>query len=418
MKFDLSPAEIRVLCTLMEKAETTPDQYPLSGAALRTACNQKTSREPVTDYSEAEVDAVVLSLRERSLARSIRPSGSRGWKHRHCIDEVLPLTMAEQAVLTVLGLRGAQSSGELRQRTSRIHDFESNDDVEDTLAQLASRPEPVVRNVGRETGQSQDRWVHCLGDDAMSPTQGRQRVQASEFATLHEAGFFAMPNPWDRASAVTMESLGAKALATSSAALGSILGKTDYEISREELVSHVEDLVSHIGVPLNVDGEQLFADAPGGIAQTVSMLASVGAAGVSIEDFDPTTGQIVDLDTASRAVEAAVDACRTHHVVLTARCENYLYGHTSLDDTIARLQRYAELGAECVYAPGVVDSDEIGLIVEEVTAPVNVLALPEAPSTAALAELGVRRASTGSTIFNNVAKAMVDETRNFLGAQP
>ena len=172
MRFDLSPTEIRVLCTLMEKAETTPDQYPMSSGALTNACNQKTSREPVTNFDEHDVDATVLALRERQVVRSVKPSGSRGWKHRHCLDEVLPMTLPEQALITVLGLRGAQSGGELKTRTARIHEFESNDEVEVVLRDLQARPVPVVANIGRETGQSQDRWVLCFGSEAQTPAQG------------------------------------------------------------------------------------------------------------------------------------------------------------------------------------------------------------------------------------------------------
>ena len=415
MLFDLSPAEIRVLCTLMEKAETTPDQYPLSSAALTTACNQKTSRDPVTEYTENEVDAVLLSLRERQVARSLKPSGSRGWKHRHCLDEVLPMTMPEQAVITVLGLRGAQSAGELKTRTNRIHEFGTNEEVEATLAELAARPTPVVSNVGRDSGQSQDRWVHLLNSDAQSPAQGRQRVMAAEFATLHESGFFAMPNAWDFLSAVEMQKLGAKAIATSSVALAETLGKNDYEVSREDVVAHIEMLTSHIDIPLNVDGEQLFPNEPGGIAKTVEMFAAAGAAGVSIEDFDPATETVVSREAALSAVEEAVSACRANHVVLTARCEHYLYGNEDLDEVTRRLASFAAAGADCVYAPGVTDEVELLHLVEEAGAPLNVLAMPAAPNADALAELGVRRASTGSAVFRKTQAAMVEHTRNFLG---
>lgn len=415
MRFDLSAEEVRVLCALMEKAETTPDQYPMTTGALTNACNQKTSREPVTDFSEATVDATILSLRERQVMRSLRPSGSRGWKHRHCLDEVIPLTMPEQAIITVLGLRGAQSPGELKTRTSRIFDFETNEDVESTLRELAAREEPLVSNIGRESGQSQDRWEHCLSNEAMTPEQGTQRVMASEFATLHEAGFFAMPNAWDRLSAVAMQEAGAKALATSSFALAATLGKDDYDISRDDILRHVEELTSHITVPLNVDGEQLFPNEPGGIAKTVELLASAGAAGTSIEDFDPQSGSVIGVEAATEAVSEAVEACRANHLVLTARSELYLYGTTDIDEVTSRLRRYAEAGAECVYAPGVVDEVEILHLVEETGAAVNVLDMRGAPDSATLASLGVRRSSTGSRVFAKTQATMVDLTRTFLG---
>lgn len=415
VKFDLSPIELRVLCSLIEKESTTPDQYPLSTNALKTACNQKTSRDPVTDYSEADVDAAVMSLRERSVARSVRPTGSRGWKHRHVIEEQLSITPAERAVIAVLGLRGPQTSGELRQRTERIHLFEQVEEVESVLSALAGRDEPMVENIGREPGQSQDRWRHCLGEQSLSPAQNSQRIASAEFAALHESGFFAMPNPWDLHSARTMEQLGAKALATSSAALASVLGKDDYDITRDDLVGHVEQLASSISVPLHVDGEQLFPNASGGIAQTVSMLAAAGAAGVSIEDYDPATERVVDVDAAVEAVRTAVEACDTHNLVLTARCENYLYGNTSLDQVVDRLRRYADVGAGCVYAPGVSDPGEIELLVSEVNAPLNVLISTAAQDVTILEALGVRRASSGSAIFNNVQKAMVSQIKAFMG---
>lgn len=168
MQRDLSAVEVRALGALIEKELTTPDHYPLSTNALRSACNQKTSREPVMELSEAEIDATVLLLRERGLARSSKPQGSRAWKHHHVAAEVLPLDGAQLAVLAVLGLRGAQTAGELRQRTDRMHQFDDTEAVDAVLESLESLDEPFVRNVGREPGQSQDRWVHTLSDGVVS----------------------------------------------------------------------------------------------------------------------------------------------------------------------------------------------------------------------------------------------------------
>lgn len=415
MKFDLSPIELRVLCSLIEKESTTPDQYPLSTNALRTACNQKTSRDPVTEYTEAEIDAAVLALRERSVVRSLRPTGSRSWKHRHVVEEGLEISEAERAVIAVLGLRGAQTSGELRQRTDRIHAFEEVGEVDAVLTALASREEPVVENIGREPGQSQDRWRHCLGEQTLSPIENQQRIASAEFAALHDSGFFAMPNPWDLNSALTMERLGAKALATSSAALASVLGKNDYQITRDDLVTHVGELASAISIPLHVDGEQLFPTETGGIAQTVAMLAAAGAAGVSIEDYDPNSQRVIGADAAVDAVVEAAHACDAHGMVLTARCENYLYGNTSLDQVVERLRRYGDAGAGCVYAPGITDAGEIDLLVSEINTPLNVLIISDSQDVSTLASLGVRRASSGSTIFNTVQKAMENTVTAFLG---
>ena len=415
MNLDLSANEVRALCALVEKEQTTPDQYPLSTNALRSACNQKTSRDPVLDLAESEVDAAVLQLRERGLVRSSKPSGSRAWKHKHVITEVLALSKEEIAVIAVLGLRAAQTSGELRQRTERIHSFETVDEVDATLRDLANRDAPLVRNVGRDAGQSQDRWEHCLGDSAVPVSRSAQHAMAAEFRELHSSGLFAMPNPWDRGSARMMAELGAKALATTSAGHGRTIGKDDQEVTLSQLVTHVADLTAFIDIPLNVDSERLFPDAPGGIEQSVALLAEAGAAGVSIEDYNPATQSIDSVEVAAQAVARAAIACEKHGLVLTARAENYLYANPDLDDTISRLIAYRDAGADCLYAPGPTDLGDIELIVSETSSPINVLALPSAPSPSELAAVGVRRISSGSVIYNAAAKAAKNATIEFLG---
>ena len=399
MNLDFTANEIRVLFSLVEKERTTPDQYPLSTNSLRLACNQKSSREPVLDLSESEVDAALLALRERGLARSLKPTGSRAWKHRHVIEEVLPLGDAPLAVVAVLGLRGAQSPGELRQRTERLHHFESNEDVERTLEQLAAREQPLVKNLGRQSGQSQDRWTHLLGEEAVSSETSRQRAMAATLHELHETGFFILPNPWDRGSAAMFEQLGAVALATTSAGHGRAIGKDDQQVTRDELVAHVADLCAFIDVPLSVDSERLFPDEPGGITETVNQLASAGAAGISIEDYVPATRSVLPVSQAAQAVGEAVDAAAAHGLVVTARAENHLYGLGDLDDTILRLQAFEAAGAHCLYAPGLSDLGDIELVVAETNKPVNVLHMANAPDLNALAEIGVRRVSTGSGVF-------------------
>lgn len=158
---DLTAEELRVLGSLMEKEATTPDNYPMSTNALTNACNQKTSRDPVVNYDQRDVSSTMLLLRPAGLARTV--ISGRTEKHRHVVDEALGLGQPEVAVLAVLMLRGPQTPGELRTRTERAHGFESVAEVESVLAGLADRPEPLVRNLGRGTGQSQDRWVQLLG---------------------------------------------------------------------------------------------------------------------------------------------------------------------------------------------------------------------------------------------------------------
>ena len=163
----LTAEELRVLACLVEKSFTTPDQYPLTTNSLTNACNQKTSRDPVVDYSPQLVDRTMLSLRDGGWARSVRGVGNRAFKHKHVIDERLGVSATEQALLAVLALRGPQSAGELCTRTERYDVFAGDRDeafaaVEETLDGLAVREEPLVRNVGRASGQSQDRWIQLL----------------------------------------------------------------------------------------------------------------------------------------------------------------------------------------------------------------------------------------------------------------
>jgi uncharacterized protein len=155
----LSPEELRVLGCLLEKQRTTPDQYPLSLNALRLACNQSTNREPVVDYDEATVRDALHRLERRRLVRFT--SGSRTAKYRHLLEEVLPLDDGERAVLAVLMLRDAQTPGELKQRTERMHAFADLAGVHDTLARLIERE--LVRRLDRRPGQKEERYAQLLG---------------------------------------------------------------------------------------------------------------------------------------------------------------------------------------------------------------------------------------------------------------
>ena len=203
-----------------------------------------------------------------------------------------------------------------------------------------------------------------------------------------------MPNPWDVGSAKLLASLGFEALATTSAGLAWSLGKLDMQVTRDELVPHVAQLAAATPLPLNVDSERCFPDEPGGVAETVRMLADAGAAGCSIEDYDPATDAIDPIELAAERVAIAAEG----PLVLTARAENHLHGVDDLDDTIARLIAYRDAGADAVYAPGLADLDSITRVVEEVGIPVNVLALPNGPTVSELGALGVRRVSTGGAL--------------------
>ncbi len=156
----LTAVELRVLGSLLEKQRTTPDQYPLSLNALRLACNQATSREPVMDLSEDEVRDGVRSLANAGWARLASGPGSRVAKYRQLFDDSLDLLPSESSLLAVLFLRGPQTVNELRTRTERAHAFADNEQVAQTLRRLAEAG--LVRELPRETGQRETRWMHLL----------------------------------------------------------------------------------------------------------------------------------------------------------------------------------------------------------------------------------------------------------------
>src|SRR5690349_20955933 len=178
MTVSLTPEEARVLGCLMEKAVTTPDSYPLSVNALVNACNQTTNREPIVQYSEATVERALDSLREKELTRRVKAAGQRVIKHRHVAEEALNLDRPESTLLGVLLLRGAQTPGELKQRTERWHSFRSLADVEDALARLAAGE--FVRRLERRPGQKEARWIQLLApvDIGTVPVETRAPVAA------------------------------------------------------------------------------------------------------------------------------------------------------------------------------------------------------------------------------------------------
>jgi len=221
----------------------------------------------------------------------------------------------------------------------------------------------------------------------MQPTPAR-------FRELHASGTFIVPNPWDVGSARLLEALGAPALATTSSGLAATMGRSDQSVTRDKLVAHVAALTAAVGIPVTVDAERCYAESPPGIAETIDLLADAGAAGLSIEDYDPATGAIDPIGPATERVAAAAEAAHRRGLVLTARAENHLYDAGSLQDTLTRVAAYGDAGADCLYAPGPTDPAEIAAIVA-LGRPVNVLLRPGGPTVAELATLGVRRVSVG-----------------------
>jgi uncharacterized protein YceH (UPF0502 family) len=159
---DPDAVELRVIGCLMEKQRTTPDQYPLTLNALRLACNQATNRDPVVDYDEETIRGAIARLRRREWVRFASGQGSRAAKYRHLVDQALQLDGGEQAILTVMLLRGPQTPGELKGRTERMHPFGSLAEVEETISRLIERG--YAERVARRPGQKEDRFGHLLGD--------------------------------------------------------------------------------------------------------------------------------------------------------------------------------------------------------------------------------------------------------------
>jgi uncharacterized protein len=198
----LDPVELRILGSLMEKQLTTPEYYPLTLNALVAAANQKSNREPVMDLDEHEIERALNRLQDEKLVW--RVMGGRAVRFDHNADTVWHLQRREKALLTLLFLRGPQTSGELRGRSERLQTFESVAEVEDILRDMASHSEPLVRQLPRRPGQKEERWAHTVGgaivEDAPAPesssaprgeplavrVQKLEEQMASLMAELHE----------------------------------------------------------------------------------------------------------------------------------------------------------------------------------------------------------------------------------------
>ena len=222
-----------------------------------------------------------------------------------------------------------------------------------------------------------------------------------------------MPNAWDVGSARILASLGFEAIATTSSGHAASLGRMDQRVALEEMLTHVRALVDAVEVPVSVDAERCFADDADGVAATVEMLADTGAAGISIEDYDPGFG-IEPANVAAERVAAAAEVAKSNGMVLTARAENHLYGIEDLDDTIARLIAYRQAGADVLYAPWLADIGDIERVVTETAAPVNVLARFDGPGVPELADIDVRRVSTGGALAFAAYGAMTTAARELL----
>jgi 2-methylisocitrate lyase-like PEP mutase family enzyme len=246
-----------------------------------------------------------------------------------------------------------------------------------------------------------------------------QLEKGRAFRALHErAGAFVIPNPWDIGSARLLAGLGFESLATTSAGFARAIGKTDYHVSRDEVMRHAAELATSVDVPISGDLENGFGDSPEDAAETIRRAAEAGLVGGSIED---STGKAetpqYELSHAAERVRAAVEAARAlpFPFVLTARAENFFTGKPDLAETIQRLQKYQEAGADVLYAPLLRTAEDIRSVITSVDRPVNVLLGPREPMTVPeLAALGVKRISLGSVLASVATSALLRAAREIL----
>src|SRR6266496_3944262 len=243
----------------------------------------------------------------------------------------------------------------------------------------------------------------------------------AEFRALHESGCFVLPNPWDVGSAVYLQHLGFKALATTSAGFAFAKGLADgpAAVSLDLTLEHFREIAATTSLPVNADFQNGYADEPEGVAENVGLCIATGVAGLSIEDSTGKRDQpLCDFDLAVERIKAArgaIDASGIS-VVLTARCEAWLVGDSDpLRTSLDRLVAFAGAGADCLYAPGVTHPEDITAIVKAVSPkPINVLVSTHncALTVSQLADLGVRRISVGGALARVAWGAFIRATKD------
>jgi 2-methylisocitrate lyase-like PEP mutase family enzyme len=244
-----------------------------------------------------------------------------------------------------------------------------------------------------------------------------QQEKGLAFKKLHDSSeSFIIPNPWDQGSALMMQKVGYKALATTSAGFAQTLGKVDGEVTLDEKVEHCRALCKIVDIPVSADFENGFADSPEEAAGNILKAAGAGIVGCSIEDYSGS--EIYDFDLSVERISACAEAVATlsFPFILTARSENLIRGIQDLDDTIKRLQAYEAAGADVLYAPGLRTPDQVKQVLASLNKPINVLSpfMPDV-SLQQYQALGVRRISLGVAIASyavgastNVAKEMLE----------
>src|ERR1700761_323597 len=240
------------------------------------------------------------------------------------------------------------------------------------------------------------------------------------FRKLHESGCFAIPNPFDVGSAKALQRLGFKAIASTSAGFAWTIGKADNRVTVDDVCDHLTAISAAVDIPVNADFESGFAVEPEGVAKNVARGVKTGVAGLSIEDSTgdkdkPLFEHALAVERI-KAARQAIDADKSN-VMLTGRCEGFLWGVTDLKVVIERLQAYSEAGADCLYAPGIKTREEIAAVVKAVhPKPVNLLIGAPGLSVKEVEQLGVRRISVGGSLariawtgFMRAAKEMAEQ---------
>jgi 2-methylisocitrate lyase-like PEP mutase family enzyme len=257
----------------------------------------------------------------------------------------------------------------------------------------------------------------------MTDTRPIIAAKRHAFHELHKAGCFVIPNPWDVGSARFLQSLGFKALATTSSGFAWSKARPDGGISRDVALAHLHEMVAATELPVNADFESGFAADAAGVAESVRLACATGVAGLSIEDSTGDAARpLYDLDTAVErvgAARAAIDKAGGD-ALLVGRAECFLVGRPDLEETIARLKAYAQAGADCLYAPGIHTPEQIRAVVSAVAPkPVNLLVGSASKLTVQeIAALGVRRISVGGALaraawggFMRAARLLADQGR-------
>ncbi|HET6889604.1 MAG TPA: isocitrate lyase/phosphoenolpyruvate mutase family protein [Pyrinomonadaceae bacterium] len=244
-----------------------------------------------------------------------------------------------------------------------------------------------------------------------------QIEKARSFSELHDGpGIFVIANCWDAGSALILAGLGFKALATSSGASATVLGRRDGNITRDEALAQARAIAPATELPVSADLEKGFGDSPATVAETIRLGAEAGLVGGSIEDFTGNHEKpIYDLSYALERIEAAAEAARglPFSFTLTARCENFLHGNPDLDDTIRRLQAYEKAGADVLFAPGLPDLDAVRTVCAAVSKPVNFMAGIKRQSftVAELETAGVKRISLATSLYRAAMTGLVQAGR-------